>query len=130
MTYVRAMRIVILVLCVALAAGGSAGCTPKQRKWAGLAIGAAGHAADWHSTRWFAARDWQHGREHNPIMGPTPSTAGVDVYFATTGLMLWAASQALPERWRPLAHVAVGAVGFRLAVMNTNTRNAMLASAP
>lgn len=118
------MRIVILVLCAAMAVG----CTPAQRKWSGLAIGAAGHAADWRSTRWFAQTDWRYGIEKNPIMGPTPSTAGVDVYFAASGLMLWAASQALPERWRPLAHVAIGAAGFRLARRNTDARDAALSA--
>lgn len=73
-----------------------------------LVASTAALACDWGQTHRAAAERWTGGangtgrHEGNPIMGPTPSTRTVNVYFAATAAVNVALWYALPKRYRSI----------------------------
>lgn len=57
------------------------------------------HLADWQQTRRIAGSNGQW-IETNPILGPTPSQAQVNRYFAATLIGHWIVAYSLPKEWR------------------------------
>jgi hypothetical protein len=71
-----------------------------------LATSTASIACDWGYTHKAAAAGWHGTREANPMLGPTPSTSEVNVYFV--GMMalnaaVWALTPAKIRGALPLA---------------------------
>lgn len=60
------------------------------------------HIADWQQTRRIAASAANGGPwiETNPILGPQPTQAEVNRYFAATLIGHWIIAYSLPESWR------------------------------
>ena len=52
-------------------------------------------------TKGLARGGWTTHREANPLLGPTPSVARINVYTAVAGLTVLGAAAALPARVRP-----------------------------
>jgi len=52
-------------------------------------------------TKKLARGGWTTHREANPLLGPTPSVARINVYTAVAGLTVLGAAAALPARVRP-----------------------------
>ena len=57
--------------------------------------------ADAGQTRGLAREGWGRFREANPLLGPRPGVARVDVYTAVAGLSVLGVAAALPRRLRP-----------------------------
>jgi hypothetical protein len=73
-------------------------------RWSDVALASAFTTTlmlDAGQTRWLARDGWRVFREANPLLGPRPSVARVNVYTALAGLGVLSAAAALPDRLRP-----------------------------
>lgn len=111
------------VLVLSLLAAGA--CTAPQRARAltvanalTLATSTTTLAVDYHQTYGMARLGWRDHHEGNPIMGTTPSTGEVSVYFASAALINAALWVALPPRWRSVVPIAV--IGVQLQTISAN----------
>lgn len=88
---------------------------------AALIASTAALACDWRQTRGYAEQGWRDGaRETNPMLGRTPSTSAVDLYFAgaaAVNIVLWSV---LPQRWSITAPTTVLAVQANAVYRNIN----------
>lgn len=75
--------------------------------------------ADWAQTR-HIARNPDRFFEKNPILGEHPSVGRVNTYFATTLVLNYIVTDALPPKWRT-AYQA-GLIGVELYVVGNNKR--------
>ena len=91
------MRLLLVLLIVC------GGCSAGQGRYvdrSALALSTAALLVDAAQTRSAAAAGWQGFAEDNAIMGATPSTRTVELYFGTAILINAALWVALPSRWR------------------------------
>lgn len=109
------MRKVVVVVAVL-----AMGCSMPRASRVALGANLAALACDWSQTRSWAELGWlRPERERNPLLGPTPSTEAVDLYFAGAAAALVAAWHVLPERYR-----LAGLAGLVVAQAHTIRINA------
>lgn len=108
------MRTVAVMALAALA-----GCSMPRASRAALGANLAALACDWSQTRSWAELGWHRPeRERNPLLGPTPSTEAVDVYFLGAAAALVAAWHVLPERYRLIGLAGLGIAQARTIRIN------------
>lgn len=89
-----------------------------------LVASTAALAIDWRQTRGAAARHWEDRAEVGiaaMAIGSTPSTRGVDCYFATAALVNVALWATLPPRWRSVIPGVVLGIEARTIAVNLPT---------
>lgn len=59
--------------------------------------------------------------ERNPLLGPQPSTAHVDMYFATAAVWNAVWWYAMPKRWRTAVPAGIMAAESRTIVRNVTS---------
>mgnify|MGYP003351641467 CR=1 FL=1 len=91
--------------------------TTEEKTWLGTA--SATTVADWATTRNLTRRYGEGYHENNPILGKHPSTAQVDLYFITSGLLGYAIADNL-DRHRTTFLQAWTAVGIFYTNRNLN----------
>lgn len=74
---------------------------------------------DWLQTRTIAKNTTKY-YENNPILSRHPSTAKVDIYFATSALLHTGITHILPKEYRPywqctFIAVEIGAISYNVA---------------
>lgn len=107
-----------LVVVVVLAVSGCSAHARKHTNRMALGFAAAALACDWGSTRSAASNGWDGVRESNPIMGSRPEPATVDAYFVGIAALSGLAWHVLPERYRIVVPLVVGAVAVKANVNN------------
>lgn len=109
------------LICLALLSG----CVRNQRELARyvdtslLASSTASIACDWGYTHRAAEDGWRGMREANPMLGSTPSTNEVSVYFISMLALNAAAWAMTPPKFRALAPLFV-TTRQALAITNNN----------
>lgn len=103
----------VLVSALLVSAGA---CTHVNR--ATLLTSSALLACDWSQTRHAAAGGWEHYREANPVMGPTPTPRTVDTYFLSAAVLNTAIWYVLPESVRSVIPGIVSSVQAKTIVGN------------
>lgn len=88
---------------------------------AALATSTATLACDWGYTHRAAARGWENHYESNAILGPTPSTREVAVYFGSALVLNAALWLITPTGYRSIVPVAVTAVQLDMIQYNSRT---------
>lgn len=103
-----------------------------SRDWTGLNTGleaafVAGQFGDWRQTQEIsrlARRPYYGGppliHEMNPILGPRPSAAAVNIYFPAATLAQYAVARALSHPWRELWQL--GGIGLEGWAIQNNLR--------
>lgn len=88
---------------------------------AALVTSTASLVCDWAQTRSAARTGWATTMEGNPIMGPTPTTRTVDLYFAGTIAINTALWIAMPRRAKSIVPIAVTAAQVPTIAGNAST---------
>lgn len=119
---------IALVLVISLA--GCSTAAVRRLNHAGLAVSSASLAIDWCQTRTAASGGWaggyvEGGMPTASVIGPQPSAGAVDAYFVVGSVALIGAAQLVPEKYRPLAYVAISAVEIIAIRNNLETTNCM-----
>ncbi len=86
-----------------------------------LATSTAGIACDWGYTHRAASRGWMTNHEANPMLGETPSTGAVGVYFASVLAVNAVAWLLTPSGYRSALPVAVTARTSYSIINNSET---------
>lgn len=109
------LRIVLVVMALAASTAHADDwrTDDTQREIAYMVL----HAMDWAQTR-NIARNPDKWYENNIILGKHPSTDRVDAYFALTGVLHYAVSEALPVEYRSAWQYV--SIGFEAGVVGRN----------
>ena len=107
-----------LVVLMILVFGACSPAMTRRMNVAALITSTALLACDGAQTAKMAGEKWRTTWERNPVMGATPDTTTVGVYFASAVLINAAVWAVLPERYRAVLPAAVTGVEARTIADN------------